>query len=91
MLLNFEHSLYRPPAVALLSLTTWSPQAESDAQTLTGSHIPHTPPHLFKDVLPNLSFISDLTHNYSALASGQAVCSVLFCIISCFNYLMYSL
>lgn len=56
-LFNFEHSLYLPPAVALLSLTTCTPQAEGDTQKLTGSHAPHTPCHLLKNVLPKWSFI----------------------------------
>lgn len=74
-----------------LSLTASAPQADGDAQALTGSHVRHTPPCLLKDVLPKASFISDLAYNYSALASDQTVCSVLFCIISYLGYLTYFL
>ena len=90
-LLNFEHSLYLPPSVTLLSLTTCAPKAEGGAEILPGSHVPHTPPCQLKDVLLKLSFISDLVHNYSTLASCQVLCSVLFCIFSYLDFPPYSL
>lgn len=89
-LLNFEHSLYLPPAVALLSLTSCVPQANNDSQTFIGSHVPHSPSCLLKNVLPKSLFILALTHNFSALVSCQALCSGLFYIFSYLAYPTYS-